>query len=153
MSIRSLTRTASRRAFIFAILAAGSAVAGRWVWTTFVRPPSKTGFGRGAPGFQTVCCMYPSITDTRGDADWSRSLQSVRKEWVKREDLPADHILRRRVIEEVDERPGAKSSAFAGSSPSSSSNHVPDSSLPASDNEWLPTRPQTQRKSSSNRKR
>lgn len=83
--------------------------------------------------------------------------QSVRKEWVKREDLPADHILRRRFIEEVDLRPGSASRKFEGSdladSPSSSG-----SATPVPPSEWLPAntgapkRSQNQRKSS-NKKR
>ncbi|QRV72222.1 hypothetical protein RhiJN_15163 [Ceratobasidium sp. AG-Ba] len=127
---------------VYGLLAVTVYLVGRYVDQTYIRPPSKTGFGKGAPGFMTnvrKVAITPELAERlrRGEEVSPEEIAAAQEEAAKNPTV----TLRRRDIVERDDRPAT----------TDDSDREPDTrggkkrrGADPSENEWIPeghTRP------------
>ncbi|KAG9082129.1 hypothetical protein FS749_007088 [Ceratobasidium sp. UAMH 11750] len=130
---------------VYGILAVTVFLVGRYVDQTYIRPPSKTGFGKGAPGFMTnvrKVAITPEIAERlrRGEEVTPEEIAAAQAEAAKNPVV----TLRRRDIVERDDRPSATDDSDR--EPDTRGGKKARRGAETSENEWIPqghTRPAT----------
>lgn len=126
---------------VYGVVAATAYFVGRYVDQTFIRPPSKTGFGKGAPGFMTnvkKVAITPELAERlrRGEEVTPEEIAAAQEEAARNPSV----TLRRREIIERDDRPGATTDESEREPDTRGGKKARRAVEPAeaSENEWIP---------------
>ncbi|KAF8598620.1 hypothetical protein BDV93DRAFT_609729 [Ceratobasidium sp. AG-I] len=131
---------------VYGILAVSFYLVGKYVDQTYIRPPSKTGFGKGAPGFMTnvrKVAITPELAERmrRGEEVTPEEIAAAQAEAAKNPTV----TIRRRDIVERDDRPTSDSD---DREPDTRGSKKARKTADTSENEWIPeghTRPAARR--------
>ncbi|KAG8747579.1 hypothetical protein FRC12_014036 [Ceratobasidium sp. 428] len=130
---------------VYGILAVTVFLVGRYVDNTYIRPPSKTGFGKGAPGFMTnvrKVAITPELAERlrRGEEVTPEEIAAAQAEAAKNPTV----TIRRRDIVERDDRLGTTDDSDREPDTRGGKKARRAGGAEASENEWMPqghTRP------------
>ncbi|CAE6485172.1 hypothetical protein AG1IA_08593 [Rhizoctonia solani AG-1 IA] len=121
----------------YAVAAAAVYFIGRYVDNNYIRPPSKTGFGKGAPGFQT---SVRKVAITPELAERLRRGEEVTPEEIAAAQAEAERnptvTLRRRDIVERDDR--VQTTDDSDREPDTRGGKKARRAVESGGNEWVP---------------
>ncbi|CAE6503336.1 unnamed protein product [Rhizoctonia solani] len=121
----------------YVVAAAAVYYIGRYVDNNYIRPPSKTGFGKGAPGFQTSVkkvVITPELAERlrRGEEVTPEEIAAAQAEAEKNPTV----TLRRRDIIERDDR--VQTTDDSDREPDTRGGKKARRAVESAENEWIP---------------
>ncbi|KAH7344191.1 hypothetical protein B0J17DRAFT_765303 [Rhizoctonia solani] len=124
----------------YAVAAAAVYYIGRYVDNNYIRPPSKTGFGKGAPGFQTSVKKVVITPELQSGSEGAKRVTSVTPEEIAAAQAEAEKnptvTLRRRDIIERDDR--VPTTDDSDREPDTRGGKKARRTVESAENEWIP---------------